>query len=352
MDNWQLLLWHYAAGRLFIPRPRWLCYNSTYRCDSHCRHCGIWRGQYRAEELPPAELKRILTGPFFGAVHTAWLTGGEPTLRQDLAAVVAVMVESMPSLHTLGLTTHGVRTQRVIPQIVNLLDVLDPARHRLFVHISLDGIGETHDQVRGLPGAFAGVMATLDAIAQLRRDYPLYRIEVGLNCVIQPANLGDLERLLELARGRGHSITFNLVEVSDQIFANLAAEDQLRFNPEQAEQAFRFLQNLAAQSAPALGDHYRQVSQLLHGRPRQRRCLTLWSTFNLDADGTFIPCPTVAYLFPVNLLGRDPEEFWHSREVQAMRRRVQAEHCPTCPLSCSLGDSLTWDEWRRGGWEK
>jgi MoaA/NifB/PqqE/SkfB family radical SAM enzyme len=352
MSDWQRLLWYYGAGRFFTPRPRWLCYNATYRCDSHCLHCGIWRGKYQAEELPPAELKRIFSGPFFGAVHTAWLTGGEPTLRRDLAAVVAVMIASMPSLHTLGLATHGIRTRRVVPQLVNLLDVLDPARHSLFVHVSVDGIGETHDRVRGVAGAYAGVIATLDAIAQLRCDYPAHRIEVGLNCVIQPANLADLDRLLDLARERGHSITFNLVQLSEQYFANLAAETLLRFAPEQVELVTRFLHRLATESPPALGDHYRQVAQVLHGEPRRRRCLTPWSTINLDADGTYLTCPTATYLFPVNVLGRDPEEVWQSREVDALRRRIQVEYCPTCPLSCSLGDSLTLSEWWRGGWEK
>jgi MoaA/NifB/PqqE/SkfB family radical SAM enzyme len=349
MNNWQRLLWYYGAGRLFTPRPRWFCYNVTRRCDSRCIHCGIWRGEH-PEELPPEELRLIFSNPFFGAVRTAWLTGGEPTLRQDLAAVAAVMIASMPSLTTLGLATHGIRTQRVIQQVVNLLDVLDPARHGLFIHLSLDSAGEVHDQVRGIPGAQAGVLATLDAISELRHDYPGHRIEAGLNCVIQPANVAELPRLLAFARERGLSITFNIVVITDQIFDNLESEAELRFLPEQVEPVANFLEQVAVQSSAALGDHYRQIARMLRGEHRDRRCLTLWSTVNLEPDGTFLPCPTCSNIFPVNVKGRDLEELWRSQEMEALRRRIVTEHCPTCRLGCSLGDSLTFSEWRKGGW--
>jgi len=351
MGDWQRLLWYYGAGRFFNPRPRWLCYNVTRRCDCKCLHCGVSEPETLAEEMSPGDLRPVLAQPFFGAVHTAWLTGGEPTLRQDLAAVAGVILEALPSLRTLGLATHAIRTQRVIQQILNLLDVADPDRHGLFIHVSLDGIGETHDRIRGVRGAFDGVMATLDAISELRRDYPGYRLEVGLNCVIQPENVADLSALRELAQERGLSITFNTVCISDQIFNNLEREANLAFSPEARRQVIAFLEATARMVSPGLAAHYRQIARMLEGESRTRRCLSLWSTIILDPDCTYLPCPTASALLPISARGRDLEQAWQSPELKAARKRIELEFCPACQLGCSLGDSLTWAEWRQGGWK-
>jgi MoaA/NifB/PqqE/SkfB family radical SAM enzyme len=351
MDDWQRLLWYYGAGKFFNPRPRWLCYNVTRRCDSKCLHCGVAEPETLAEEMPPEDLRLALAQPFFGAIRTAWLTGGEPTLRQNLAAVARVMVETLPALDTLGLATHAIRTQRVIQQILNLLDALDPKRHGLFIHVSLDGLGETHDRIRGVPGAFAGVMATLEAISELRRDSPAYRLEVGLNCVIQPENVADLPALRELAQKRGLSITFNTVCISDQIFNNREREAKLTFSPEARGGVIAFLEATARLVSPGLAAHYRQIARMLEGAPRARRCLSLWSTIILDSDGTYLPCPTASALLPISAQSRDLEEVWQGPELKAVRQRIELEFCPACQLGCSLGDSLTWAEWRQGGWK-
>ena len=352
MADWQRLLWYYGAGRFFNPRPRFLCYNATRRCDSNCIHCGVNAPANVVEEMAPEDLRRVFAQPLFGAVHTAWLTGGEPTLRQDLAAAAGVIAEAIPSLRTLGLATHAIRTQRVVQQLVNLLDVADPGRHGLFIHVSLDGIGETHDRIRGVPGAFTGVMATLEAVSQLRRDYPTHQIEVGLNCVIQPENVADLPALRQLAQQRGLSITFNTVTISDQLFNNLEREARLTFSPEARRQVIAFLLATAPMVSPGLAAHYRQLAGMIEGEPRARRCLSLWSTIILDSDCTYLPCPTASALLPVSAQGRDLEEVWHGPELQAVRRRIGIEFCPACQLGCSLGDSLTWAEWRQGGWKR
>jgi MoaA/NifB/PqqE/SkfB family radical SAM enzyme len=347
MNDRERLLTYYTAA-ILRPPPRLLCVNATLRCDGHCGHCGIWR-EPAGDEFRPDELRRALATPFFQRIETAWITGGEPTLREDLAEVARAMVESLSGLRTLGLATNALDPGRVEDRVRAMREAAGPGRS-LFVHLSLDGLGEIHDRVRQRPGAFAAAVETIGRLERLRAEAGA-PIELGLNCVIQPANLVGLEALSGFARERGLPLTFNVALVTNQIYRNQAFAAGLALGPEERLRVAAFLRSIAPASPPALRYQYRLMQEVLAGRPQPGRCLTLYSTVNINADGSLIPCPASSDLFPRNALVEDMAALWRSDEAEAMRGRVRRELCPGCMLSCSLGDSMPLSEWLRGGWE-
>ncbi|HUT55325.1 MAG TPA: radical SAM protein [bacterium] len=351
MNDLERLVNYYAAGRLFLPRPRYLCFNATLRCDGHCGHCGIWKEKPTGVELGASDLGRVLAGALFQKVETAWITGGEPTLRDDLGELAAAMASSLSALCTLGLATNGLDPDRVIARVKAMRGALDPARHGLFAHLSLDGTGAIHDQVRGRPGAFAAVAETLSRLVKLRDDNPAARIEIGLNCVIQPGNVAGLDDLFAFARGRGLPLMFNVVLVTDQIYRNQSMGAALAFSDDDRRRVIAFLDRIAPESPAPFRYQYGIIKEVLRGGTRPRRCLTLFTTININADGSLFPCPAASDLFPKNVLKEDVEKLWSGGEARDMRRRIAREFCPTCMLSCSLGDSMPAGEWVRGGWE-
>ncbi len=59
--------------------------------------CNIWDG--RTEKGPTlGELRSILAHPLFDRVKDLGITGGEPTLRPDLAEIYAVAADTLPRL--------------------------------------------------------------------------------------------------------------------------------------------------------------------------------------------------------------------------------------------------------------
>lgn len=346
-------LWnYYALGRLSRPRPRYLCVNATLRCDGRCGHCGIWRDERPTPELSAPDFGRLLGAPFFSRIETAWITGGEPTLREDLGELAQAMVGALPSLQTLGLATNALEPDRALDRVRTLAAAIEPARQSLFIHISLDGIALVHDRVRHREGAFAAVMETITRLRALQAETPAPKIELGLNCVIQPANLEHLPELFEFARERGLPLLFNVALVTDQSYRNLASRDALLLSTEERKIVSAFLERIIPKSPAPFQYQYRIMQAVLAGRARPRRCLTLYSTININADGSWIPCPAAAYLLPKNFREAEAEEFWKSEEAQSLRDRVHREFCPSCMLSCSLGDSLPLSEWLRGGWDQ
>jgi MoaA/NifB/PqqE/SkfB family radical SAM enzyme len=342
-------LWnYYAAGRLHLPRPRYLCFNATLRCDGRCGHCGIWRTPPPPRELSADELASVLARPLFQRVQTAWLTGGEPTLRDDAGALARAMVRTLPALTTLGIATNGLDPARVLDRATAMAEALGEPQG-LFVHLSLDGVGEVHDRLRGRTGAFAAVAETIARLRELKRTRP--RLELGLNCVIQPGNVAHLDELNAYAREQGLPLMFNIALVTDQVYRNQDREQALTLSPAEREKVAAFLRGLLPASPPAFRYQYHIILAVLAGQARPRRCLTLYTTININADGSLIPCPAASDLLPLNVLTDNPERIWRGAAARAMRRRVHRELCPGCMLSCSLGDSMPLDEWRRGGWD-
>jgi MoaA/NifB/PqqE/SkfB family radical SAM enzyme len=264
-------LWnYYTAGRLYLPRPRYLCVNATLRCDGRCRHCGIWRQVRSERELSPSELRAVLKHPFFSRVETAWLTGGEPTLREDLGELAAVMVAALPALTTLGLATNGLEPSRTLERVRDMAAAATD-RHLIFAHVSLDGVGEAHDLVRGRPGAFAAVLETLERLGEARAALTGPRLALGLNCVIQPGNVSGLEALRHWAQERGLTIMFNLALVTDQVYRNQDRAAELMLSPKERREVSAFLGRIMDESPPAFRYQYRLIQAVLADQPRPGR---------------------------------------------------------------------------------
>ncbi len=349
MSNLERVAWYYGAGRLFLPRPRYFCFNSTLRCDLKCLHCGIWEDKLEGEELSPDQLAEILRQPFFQRIHTAWLTGGEPTLRKDAGELAEVLASRLPSLRTLGIATNGVQTDRVAARVREMLKAIDTGRQSLFVHISVDGYREVHDLVRSRQGAFDGVVATLEEVQAIAKENPA--VVAGLNCVIQPDNVDDLGNIYRFAKDRGVSLTFNTVVITDQIFRTAARSEQLSLDEGAKKKIRDFLESIMPEAPPVLRYSYRIIIEVLKGGRRPRRCLTLYSTVNINANGVLIPCPAASDMFPVDVFGLDLDELWRSSEAEEMRRRVLKDFCPSCMLSCSVGDAMSIRELLQRGWD-
>jgi len=347
MNNLERLLFYYGAGRIFIPRPRYLIYNATLRCDLSCRHCGIWENK-KKRELAADELDRILDRKFFSQVETAWITGGEPTLRKDLASLARVLRSRLPAMTVLGIATNGFATERVLSRLEEIGAELDASRQAIFLQFSIDGVAEVHDRIRG-PGAFSNLEATVEGVKQFRARHPGLKVDCGFNCVVQPENVLQLEAIKTFAAEHHAGITFNIVAITDQIYYTHHKAAELAFSSGLRQEAIKFLEKLKAESGPAFRQQYQSFISVLKGKKRDRRCLSLYSTFIVNSDGTWIPCPLCSEWERVDFLKTDPELFWKSGQAQALRRKAEAQLCPGCLLGCSLGDSLSMREFLAGG---
>lgn len=163
----------------------------TSRCNAFCQTCF-----YHAELNRPGDmtLEQILrVSRTMPGITDLWLSGGEPMLRRDLTEVIDAFVTNNGVARVI-IPTNGLvkgRTYEVVDHALGTHPGLD-----LYLNIALDGYGDTHDRIRGVPGNWE---KTLDCIRSL---YPLKekyrdRFRLNVNTVVCAENYREVEKLSE-----------------------------------------------------------------------------------------------------------------------------------------------------------
>jgi len=82
--------------------------------------------------------------------------GGEPFLRGDLGEIVNTIVSFLPRV-TIRINTNGFLTERILNMVPPCLSTAK----KVVVNVSLDGVGKTHDEMRGVSNAYNKALSTL-----------------------------------------------------------------------------------------------------------------------------------------------------------------------------------------------
>jgi len=158
------------AGR--ADRPRMLTYVVSFTCNARCEMCDSWKKPSEGD-LEIREIERVFRQlPRLDFVR---LTGGEPFVRRDMVAIADLAQEHLrPAV--LHVTTNGFLTDRIV-------EFCERRRKRapLRILVSLDGVGEKHDRVRGRERSWERAYRTVEVLARRRRDLSL---SVGVNQTI------------------------------------------------------------------------------------------------------------------------------------------------------------------------
>ncbi len=152
------------ARRGHPDQPRFLTYLVTFRCNARCVMCNSWQ-KTSGEELSLEAIEGIFRQ--LPRLHAVRLSGGEPFLRRDLRDIADLAAAHLRPMY-LHITSNGFLTE----QIVRFCETRKRALP-LMLLLSLDGVGERHDAVRGIPGAWKKAMRTLSALVLRRKELNL-----------------------------------------------------------------------------------------------------------------------------------------------------------------------------------
>lgn len=128
----------------------------TNGCNYSCPFCYAASGQKREGELSAEEWIQALRQFAVHGTLSATLTGGEPTLAPGFRDVLAAASGLMT---TVAVFTNGHAWSTRMLDFVAALGNVD-------IQISIDGVGDTHNRIRGHPQAFTNCMRTIAAFAQ------------------------------------------------------------------------------------------------------------------------------------------------------------------------------------------
>lgn len=128
---------------------RQLFWESTLRCNVHCRHCGSdCRSTELTPDMPAEDFLRVMDTitPHVNPNQVLIIiSGGEPTLRKDLEAVGSALHQRG---YPWGMVTNGLALTE---------DRFHALRQAglLTMTVSLDGLEDDHNWMRGHKGSFA-----------------------------------------------------------------------------------------------------------------------------------------------------------------------------------------------------
>lgn len=172
MNNAFVFGLNYLRMTLFKQRlkPRVLQMPITGRCNSRCLTCNIWKDQTHAVELDPIALKEILQDPFFSKVRLVGLNGGEPSTYRNIEQLVDSLFV-LKELNRIHVISNAIIANRLMGMMEIIKAKCEPRGVLVYLTISIDGVGEIHDTIRGLAGAFNKTVTTIKAINENRSKY-------------------------------------------------------------------------------------------------------------------------------------------------------------------------------------
>jgi MoaA/NifB/PqqE/SkfB family radical SAM enzyme len=337
--------------------PHQLQINVTYRCNARCTMCNIWQMPERPE-MSREDFLRVLDDRIFRSIERLTLAGGEPSLRHDLLPLTELCMEKMPRLGSLTLITNGLAAERILADCRAMLQLCEQHKVNFNVSVSLDGVGQVHDEMRNVPGAFARVERCLMGLKELRAAQPFW---FGASCVITRKNLYHLHELQTWCQERGIELGFQLVGFHETYVSNVERRGDLDFDAADRMYLFRFLTELAADRTMdnVLAYYWNDMLCMYRdGRPRQTPCPFSVDSFVLDAYGDIYYCLSERKigncLVNVGKTGptknRDARAQWgpvsaiyYAPENLAFRESLKRSACLHCNSACFVNVGLKKD---------
>ncbi len=181
----------------FLPRsirPLAAHLKLTENCQAKCISCNYWQTRWE-DGISTNRAVELINEIAAAGVRSLRFTGGEPLLRRDFFEVLQRAETS--SFKQIIVQTNGLLLKKLYREI-NESPITDVA-------VSIDGLKETNDFIRGIRGYFD---LGLEGIRLLRGKRAI--LSVTLNRI----SAMELERLAEVAKGVGARVEYNILSQS------------------------------------------------------------------------------------------------------------------------------------------
>ncbi len=326
------LFWSFHRFGWPVLLPFSLVVSVSFRCNSRCQTCGVWRKP--SEEMTAAEWEHVFAQLGHAPVYVTF-TGGEPFLRHDLSEIVlSAYRHCRPSVITIP--TNGLLTDRIVENVRRMCT--EAPRTQIGINLSLDEIGERHDILRGVPGNWQRALKTWYALKELQPHHP--NLLLTIHTVISKFNVQRFPELYaaleplhpdsyitEIAEERVEldTVGWQITPAATE-YAPLAD-----FLTRQASQAARYGRARVTQAFRA--EYYQLAKRILFEKRQVIPCYAGWASGHIAPNGDVWSCCVRAE--PAGNLrehGYSLYAVWQSEPMRKLRRSIYQREC-ACPMA-------------------
>jgi len=322
------------------PLPFSLVLSVTYRCNSRCRTCNVWRK--RSDEMSLEEWRRVFANLGHTPIYLTF-SGGEPFLRKDLADIVAAAYEHCrPSAITIP--TNGLLAERVVEATDHIATACPEAN--VGINLSLDGLGVQHDEIRGVQGSWERAMRTWEGLKGLQHP----NLTLSIHTVISRYNvecLADIQKgllalephtyITEIAEQRNELGTMGLDIAPTPEQYRAAVQTVLRALEQQSPDGF------ARVTQAFRSRYYRLAARIVSEERQVIPCYAGRASGHIAPDGDVWTCCTRAE--PIGNLREtdyDLRPIWHGERAHALRESIRRREC-WCPMANAAYTNMLLD---------
>ncbi|MFH1456759.1 MAG: radical SAM protein [Patescibacteria group bacterium] len=175
--------------------PYGLVFYVTNKCNSRCIMCFNWKllNKNLQNEMTLDEIDKFTKK--LGKLKSVGLGGGEPSLRSDLPEIVNLFVKN--NKVALVFIPFNCLLPDIIEKQIKATFEKSP-NVNLKIGLSLDGVGEVHDKIRGVDGNFEKFLQTYQKLENLKKQYPRLRTRICTTVLSQ--NIDNMEELVKYAK--------------------------------------------------------------------------------------------------------------------------------------------------------
>lgn len=287
----------------------------TYRCNAKCNMCN----RYKAPSLPEEEIT-VETIKKLPEMYFTNITGGEPFIREDLKDIVRELYKKSERI---VISTNGFFTDRIVDLCKEFPQV--------GIRISIEGLEQTNNEIRGLEDGFNRGYTTLKTLVDMGMK------DVGFGMTVQDRNAEDLVPLYEISNQLGMEFaTASLHNSFYFVESNNIIHDRLKV----AENFEKLINRLLESNSPkkwfrAYFNH--GLINYIFSQKRLLPCDMSFDTFFIDPFGDVMPCNgTKNKEVMGNLNTKSWEELWNSPEAEQVRKKVRC-----CDRNCWMIGSVS-----------
>jgi MoaA/NifB/PqqE/SkfB family radical SAM enzyme len=325
----------FVVSKLKPIRPTVLIYNCTFVCDARCQMCGNWKRGDRKSDMTLGELDGVMDHPFWGALENLNISGGEPTTRNDLPEMVELFQRRLPRLRKIGINTTGLTPHRAIPMLTRIVKFCAAHRLPISIRVSLDGIGDVHNQIRKVKRGFDKAGETIRAMQDLAAEHSNFQF--GIAATIFATNLEDARNILAWARARDLDVVFNMLRFTDNMLGNRDLEEEIGFKQREEEFMRQFFLERVQEESVLSGQSFMYLhyaDMIANGYIRTMPCPFRTQGLLLNPDGLLFYCENSKPLG--NVLDASAESIYFDAAHLADRAQFEETICKNCLSPCQV----------------
>ncbi|MFN2531432.1 MAG: radical SAM protein [Pyrinomonadaceae bacterium] len=324
----------------------------TSRCNAFCQTCFYHEELNRPGDMTFAQIQSI--SETMPSITDLWLSGGEPTLRRDISRIIDLFVENN-HVNRVIIPTNALIKSRVGEIVDQALD--HNPQIDLYLNIALDGYGETHDRIRGVPGHWDKTLDCIKSLSFFKEKYG-DRLRLNVNTVVCAENYAEIEMLSEFM--------WSNFKLDGQYFNIIRGEtlvgEQIKQVPPDAlpaiyrhvsimtkrygdrmfagdDRSRRFVKNIAY--VGAITTHYRtQHANFEQPTPWPFPCTAGETSVVIDYNGDVRACELREKFALLADYNYDFGALWSAHERQAELHSIDGGNACWCTHVCFIHDSM------------